>query len=61
MIMSKTDPSKLKGAFSLFIDRHPVFATLVLAMFVCGCLLVLFWFVVFSGLSQTADFIYAKF
>ena len=46
---------------SACIENHPVWATLVFAAFVCVCLLVLFWFVVFSGLSSSADFIYAQF
>lgn len=54
--MSK--PSKI---IAHFIDRHPAIATLVGAMLVCACLLVLFWFVVFSGLSSSADFIYNHF
>lgn len=53
--------SKVKEFVSAFIENHPVWATLTLAAFVCACLLVLFWFVVFSGLSSSADFIYAQF
>lgn len=54
--MSK--PSKI---ITHLIDRHPVIATLIGAVLVCACLLVLFWFVVFSGLSSSADFIYNNF
>lgn len=53
--------SRIKAALDRFIDRHTAIATLLFAAFVCVCLLVLFWFVVFSGLSSTADFIYAQF
>lgn len=53
--------SKVKEFVASFIESHPVIAMLVLAAFVCACLLVLFWFVVFSGLSSSADFIYAQF
>lgn len=53
--------SKIKDKLAAFIDQHPVIAMLGLALFVCVCLLVLFWFVVFSGISSTADFIYAQF
>lgn len=53
--------SKLSEFASRFIDRHPIIAIIIVALFVCACLLVLFWFVVFSGLSSSADFIYNHF
>ena len=59
--MSKSESPEIETALDSFIDRHPILATIVLAAFVCACLLVLFWFVVFSGLSGSADFIYAQF
>lgn len=43
------------------LERHPVLSCAVLAAAVAGSLLLLFWFVAFSGLGATADFVYARF
>lgn len=41
--------------------RKPVATCIAMTCVVLGCLCLLFWFTVFSGLSSTADFIYAGF
>lgn len=41
--------------------RHPWRSLIVLVAIVLGCFVLMFWFVVFSGLSSTADFVYAGF
>lgn len=44
-----------------FFRRHGVLAAAVIALIVLACLLFLLWFVVFSGMSASADFLYAQF
>lgn len=61
MTTSKDKQRRVPSAIAAFIDAHPILAMLVFACLVCCCLLVLFWFVVFSGLSSTADFVYNHF
>lgn len=43
------------------LDQHSVLSLVIVALVVLACLVLLFWFIVFSGLSSTADFIYAGF
>lgn len=44
-----------------FVMRHSALATVGTALLVCGILVAVFWFTIFSGLSTSADFVYAKF
>lgn len=44
-----------------FFRRHSVLAAALIALIVLACLLFLLWFVVFSGMSASADFLYAQF
>jgi hypothetical protein len=53
--------SKIKSAVDAFVEQHPVCATLCVAIIVFALLSVTFWFVVFSGISSSADFIYSHF
>lgn len=41
--------------------RHGALATVGTALLVCGIFVAVFWFTIFSGLSTSADFVYAKF
>lgn len=51
----------LEERVNKILDQHSVLSLTVIVLIVLACLVLLFWFVVFSGLSFTADFIYAGF
>ena len=44
-----------------FGQAHGVVAGIVACAFVFGVLALVFWFTLFSGISSSADFIYAQF
>ncbi|MDD6651548.1 MAG: hypothetical protein PUE49_05040 [Eggerthellales bacterium] len=43
------------------LQAHPALTLVLLALVVAGTLALTFWFVVFSGLASSADFIYSQF
>lgn len=43
------------------LAAHPILATVVVGLFFAACFALLFWYVVFSGLSSSAEFIYSTF
>lgn len=49
-----------KGAVS-FIEGHQRVSAVLLCLITAACLLLLFWFTIFSGLGLSADFIYNQF
>ena len=50
-------PKRLKS----FVAAHNAVFGVLTAVLVFACLALLFWFTIFSGLSGSADFIYAQF
>lgn len=46
---------------SALAEKHAILVGVIVATVVAACLLFLLWFVVFSGLSASADFLYAQF
>lgn len=59
--MSKPKESHTKEALATFMEAHPGVAAILLGILVCACLCLLVWFIAFSGLSSSADFIYSHF
>lgn len=50
-----------KQTIALWFSDHPLLKGAAVSVLVATCLVVLLWFTVFSGMSSTADFIYAQF
>lgn len=53
--------SHVKRCWSNCLVDHPWVARIVIALGVCAVFWIILWFVLFSGMSQAADFLYAKF
>lgn len=43
------------------LEAHPILATVAVGSLFAACFAFLFWYVVFSGLSSSAEFIYSTF
>lgn len=50
----------VKGILA-FIEGHQRASSVILCALTAACLVLLFWFTVFSGLGSSADFIYNQF
>lgn len=52
---------RIKNAWSTFCVDHPWLARFGIALLVCAILWAILWFLLFSGMNESADFIYAQF
>jgi type II secretory pathway component PulM len=52
---------RLSERWSGFSNLHPHFAAILIALLTCAILWLIFWFLLFSGMNESADFIYSKF
>lgn len=53
--------ARLKAWWEGMYTSHPWIMRCAIALIVCALLWILLWFVLFSGMSEAADFLYAKF
>lgn len=44
-----------------FVENHQRLSAVILCGITAACLMLLFWFTIFSGLGSSADFIYNQF
>jgi general stress protein CsbA len=54
-------PTLNKESLVAFFEAHSTLRVVLIAAAVCAGLLLTFWFIAFSGISSSADFIYSQF
>lgn len=59
--MTTSKGSGAKGRLAALFTGHPVAAGAGAALLAFGCLVLILWFTVFSGLSSSAEFVYNQF
>lgn len=52
---------RIKNVWNQFCIDHPWCARIGIALLVCAILWLILWFLLFSGMNESADFIYAQF
>lgn len=53
--------ARFKSNWENLYTSHPWFSRLIIALLTCAALWLLLWFILFSGMSESADILYAKF